>query len=108
MNGFIGEADIAIELFLADLIRRERERRWPLIGRLTLESIPINSSAIEPRWGPGLQTANPKSLTLQRSGEFDRSGLARSASLVGLLAGVNKAVQKSAGGDYNCLRPDAT
>src|SRR5262245_35316413 len=95
----VGEADVAIQLFLSNGFGRKRERCWSVVRRLALESVPIYCPAIEPRRRAGLQAADAKPVLLKCIGEFNRRRLAGPATLIGLLTSVNSAVQEGAGGD---------
>src|SRR6267378_8012200 len=53
-------ADVAIYLRLFDLVGRKRECDWPLVCLLTLEGIPADRSAVEPRRRSCFESADRK------------------------------------------------
>ena len=56
-------ADVAVDLFLLETIRRKRKRHRYLIARLRFERVPVNGPAIEPRRRSGLEATNRKAET---------------------------------------------
>src|SRR6185369_5356188 len=107
MHRFVRKADVAIQLFLSNLLGRKRERSWPLVRRLSFKRVPINCSPIQARRCPSLQAADTKTVSLEGLRELDRCRLTGAASLVRLLARVDPAVQKRSSGNHNCFSADA-
>src|SRR2546425_141803 len=63
-------SEVAIQLSLTDLCSRERKRNGSLIRTFRLESIPVDSSAIEAWRCSGLQTAHAKAKVSKRFSEL--------------------------------------
>src|SRR5882762_3164793 len=53
-------AYVAIYLRLLDLVGRKRKGDWPLVRLLTLEGVPIDRSAVQPRRRPRFESADRK------------------------------------------------
>src|SRR5207244_11216454 len=103
MYVIVSVSEVAIQLSLTDLLSRERERNRSQIRRLRLESIPIDSSAIEARRCSGLQTAYAKAKVPKRCGELEGRWLAGAPALISLSAGMNPTVKKSPSRNDDCF-----
>jgi hypothetical protein len=64
-------AYVALDLFLFDLVCRERKRHRRSVSWLRLERTPIDRAPIEPRRCPRFQPTDGKSEILQRLGQLD-------------------------------------
>src|SRR2546430_13009502 len=84
MYVFICVSEVAIQLSLTDFLSGQRKRNCSLIRWLRLESVPIDSSAVEAWRRSGLQTTYAKAKVSECFGEFQRRRLARQPRLVRL------------------------
>src|SRR2546423_5065615 len=100
MYVFICVSEVAIQLSLTDFLSGERKRNCSLIRWLRLESVPIDSSAVEAWRRSGLQTTYAKAKVSECFGEFQRRRLARSPPLLGLFARWESAPLKKARCQY--------
>ena len=76
------------------------------VARLLGELRPVDRPPIEPRRRAGLQPASAQAQLLQRLAQQHRRRLATAAGRIVLLATMDQAIQKCAGGDYNCAGVD--
>src|SRR2546426_11074399 len=101
MYVFICVSEVAIQLSLTDFLSGERKRNCSLIRGLRLESVPIDSSAVEAWRRSGLQTTYAKAKVSECFGEFQRRRLARAPALIKLSARVDPALLKGSPCDPN-------
>src|SRR2546426_4781003 len=103
MYVFICVSEVAIQLSLTDFLSGERKRNCSLIRGLRLESVPIDSSAVEAWRRSGLQTTYAKAKVSECFGEFQRRRLARPPALINLSARGKPTVLEGPRGGHNPL-----
>ena len=107
MGGLGGAGDPALDLRILDCVRECRERLRRLIAGLHLQARPVDGAPIEPRRGAGLEPPEGKPEPFQGERQADRRRLADPSRRSALLADVDEAAQKGAGGQDHCGRREA-
>src|SRR2546426_10125106 len=103
MYVFICVSEVAIQLSLTDFLSGERKRNCSLIRWLRLESVPIDSSAVEAWRRSGLQTTYAKAKVSECFGEFQRRRLAGAPALINPSARGNPTRLEGPRGGHNPL-----
>src|SRR6266852_1655951 len=86
----------------------EAERSGISVARLLLESGPVNGASIKARRRSCFQPASAQSQLLQRLSKQDCVRFSRTPGRILLLAAMNQAVEKRAGGDNHSLRANGS
>ncbi len=97
VRGLGGAGDAALDLRVVDAVGQNGKRLRRLVAGLHLHRRPIDAAAIEPRRGPGFQSAERKTQTFKRQRKPERRRLPDPARRGLLFPAMDKAAQKSAG-----------
>ena len=103
MNARVRVTDIAGDLRLHNLARREGEWRRLLVARLFFELLEVNGPTVEARRSASLQTRDAETEMTEIFGELDGGKFARPSSGESFRANVDQAVEEGSRRDDYCF-----
>ena len=97
----------AFDLGHGDAIGQERKRDRCLVGRLHVETRPVDGATIKPRRCAGLETAHAQAQTIEFFGQAVGRGFPVAAGGNALLATMDDTFEEGAGGQHHAARRPA-
>src|SRR6202453_3619588 len=101
-----GAGDVAGELRSRDARRQRREKLRLGIAMLDLKALPVDGCAVEPRRRSRLEAREREPRAIETLRERDRGRIAEAPGRRPLVAEMDDASEKGAGGEHDCAAGD--